>query len=105
MTHYKTTTMRGVQIDMSQLIARNAQKIALGNAKMNARGDVIGKGGVIVTPREQIAREYHRNNPKAVKQVALKDIKKEIMAFDSPAQAVEAVKAAKKQRKIIDNDE
>jgi hypothetical protein len=126
-----TTTMRGKKLDMARLVAHNLEKIAVsglprggrdrrGNTLhpgMNARGDVLGKGGSIAIPREKVAREYHRTNPKAVKQVSLKDIKQEVFASDTPAQAVqkhkEAMAAAahaqaqaaqRKQRKIVDND-
>lgn len=99
----RTNTMRGRPLDMARLIAQNPNKIALGNANMNARGDIIGKGGIVKVPREQIARDYHRANPKAVKQVALRDIKQEVMVFDTPAQAIAKVKEQQKKRRIADN--
>lgn len=103
----KTLSMRGKSVDMASLMAQNSQKIALGNANMNARGDIIGPGGKVVKPREQLAREYHRSNPKAVKQVALRDIKQEVMDSGppvTPAQAMEKLKKDQKsQRKIVDS--
>lgn len=107
----KTVTMRGVQLDMARLIAQNSNKVALGNASMNARGDIIGKGGSVKVPRERIAREYHRANPKAVKQVPLRNINQEVVCFDTPAQAVAKQRefvaqqkevAARPKRKISD---
>ncbi len=102
----KTITMRGQNIDMSRLMAQNSNKIALGNAKMNARGDIIGKGGVVSVPREQVARDYHRTNPKAVKQVSLRNIENEV--FTTPAQAVakqrELIQQQQKKRKITDSE-
>lgn len=82
----KTTSMRGVQVDMSYYIARNEGAIAVGNGNMNARGDQIGAGGQIVRKREEIAAEYHRSNPKAVQKVSLKDLEAEV--FVSPEEAV-----------------
>ena len=78
--------MRGQMVDMARLAAENAGKIALGNASMNARGDIIGPRGKVVKTQEQVTREYNSTNPKAVKQVALRDIKREV--FVSPAEAL-----------------
>ena len=87
----KVTTMRGKTLDMGELAAKNEKAIALGNAKMNARGDLIGLKGNIVKRREVMTQEYYAANPKAVKQVALRDISKEV--FVSPAEAVAAQRA------------
>ncbi len=85
----KVTSMRGEVLDMGRMIAQNEKTVALGNASMNARGDIVGPGGKIIKRREQVATEYYAANPKAVKQVALRDISKEV--FASPAEAVETI--------------
>lgn len=85
----KVVSMRGEVLDMGRLIAKNEKTVALGNASMNARGDIVGPGGKIIKRREQVATEYYAANPKAVKQVALRDISKEV--FASPAEAVSAI--------------
>lgn len=85
----KVVSMRGQVLDMGRLIAQNEKTVALGNASMNARGDIVGPGGKIIKRREQVATEYYAANPKAVKQVALRDISKEV--FASPAEAVSAI--------------
>jgi hypothetical protein len=84
----KITSMRGQSVDMARLIAQNSHKVALGNAHMNARGDLIGKDGLVTVMREDIARDYHKSNPKAVHQMPLRSINKEVVAFDTPAQAL-----------------
>jgi hypothetical protein len=98
------TTMRGHRIDMAKLVAQNSHKRALGNANMNAKGDIIGVDGTIIVTRENVAREYHKSNPKAVKQVSLRTIDQEVVAFDTPAQAVakqkELIAQQKGKRKI-----
>ena len=94
-------SIRGQIVDMARLAADNAHKIALGNASMNARGDIISTNGIIVKSREQIARDYYSSNPKAVKQVSLRDIKNEV--YVSPAEAMSAARA-KSKRKIADSD-
>jgi hypothetical protein len=50
--------MRGRPIDMAALAAANAEKIAVGNAKMNARGDILGPNGVVLQTQEQIEQEW-----------------------------------------------
>lgn len=104
-----TTTMRGQSIDMSKLIAKNEHKVALGNANMNARGDILGPGGKVVTFREEIAREYHTKNTRAIKQAPLRNISHEPIAmpvYASPEEAVAANRMPiKPKRKIIDSEE
>ena len=52
-------TMRGKIVDMDQLEQRNELTPAVGNARVNARGDEIGAGGKIIRKREDIMREYY----------------------------------------------
>lgn len=59
-------TMRGREVDMDQLLEKNQSVPAVGNAKMNARGDEIGPGGKIVKKREEQINSYYENNPNAV---------------------------------------
>ena len=54
------TTMRGKQIDMDMLRKKNELTPAVGNARVNARGDVLGKGGKIVKKREEVMQEYYK---------------------------------------------
>ena len=100
----KVLSMRGRTVDMARLAMEHGDMVALGNASMNARGDLLGPGGQVVKTREQIARDYHADNPKAVKrQTALRDIKTEV--FVTPAEAVAAYEeeTKPKKRKIADN--
>ena len=62
------TSVRGKVVDMEKLSLRNETEIAVGNAKMNARGDEIGAGGKIIRTREQILQDYYNNNPRAVRE-------------------------------------
>ena len=41
-------TNQGQMIDMDALALKNEKEIALGNMKVNARGDKLGKGGKII---------------------------------------------------------
>lgn len=62
------TTMRGKQVDMEQLNLKNETLPAVGNMKVNARGDQLGPGGQVVKTREQILSDYYKNNPRSVKE-------------------------------------
>ena len=59
-------TMQGKQIDMDLLRKKNELTPAVGNARVNARGDELGPGGQIIRKREDIIKEYYKENPTAV---------------------------------------
>jgi hypothetical protein len=52
---------------MERLSLKHETEPAVGNARMNARGDELGAGGKIVKTREQILQDYYKNNPRAIK--------------------------------------
>lgn len=52
-------TYRGTTIDMDSLRRDNEKVPAIGNMKVNAKGDQIN-GGVVTKTADQIARENHR---------------------------------------------
>jgi hypothetical protein len=62
----KYRSMQGKEVDMDKLMRQNELMPAIGNVKVNARGDELGPGGRIVRKREDIIAEYYENNPKAV---------------------------------------
>lgn len=66
-------TMQGREIDMDKLIAKNELMPAIGNARVNARGDEIGNGGQIVKKREDVMNEYYENIPKRKQEPAVID--------------------------------
>ena len=53
------TTYRGTTIDMDSIRRENEHVTALGNMRVNAKGDQIS-GGVVTKSADQIARENHR---------------------------------------------
>jgi hypothetical protein len=68
MTIYKTT--KGKQIDMGALLAQNEKVRAVGNASLNARGDLIDDTNKIVQPSTERVRESYNQtigNDKAPK--------------------------------------
>ena len=59
-------TMRGKEVNMDALLEKNQLMPAVGNVKMNARGDEIGPGGRVIKKREETIQAYYENNPNAV---------------------------------------
>ena len=59
-------TMQGKTVDMDLLRKRNELTPAVGNAKVNARGDELGAGGKIIKKREDVLADYYRDNPETV---------------------------------------
>jgi hypothetical protein len=59
-------SMQGKVIDLEALVTKNELTPAVGNVRVNARGDEIGPGGKIIRKREEIMAEYYANNPNAV---------------------------------------
>ena len=52
----------GKSIDIDNILLKNETVIAVGNMKVNARGDELGPGGKIVKTRDQIMKEYYALN-------------------------------------------
>ena len=52
-------TMQGRMVDIEKIRGANENVQAVGNMKVNARGDVLGPGGTIVKPKEKVMKEYY----------------------------------------------
>lgn len=72
-------TFQGKRIDMDTLRQRNELTPAVGNARVNARGDELGPGGKIVKKREDLLRDYYEEHPQAAPD--------EVAVVEQPAQA------------------
>ena len=71
------TSMRGKEVDMEKMGLRFEKTPAVGNMKVNARGDEIGEGGKVVRTREQVLQDYYSQNPSAMQEeVATRGSKK-----------------------------
>lgn len=62
------TSMRGKEVDMEKMSMRFEKTPAVGNMKVNARGDEIGEGGRIMRTREQVLADYYARNPNALRE-------------------------------------
>ena len=63
--------MQGKEVDMEKLVRQHELMPAVGNVRVNARGDELGPGGKIIRKREDVIAEYYEDNPKAKKSAAL----------------------------------
>ena len=53
----------GKTIDTDLLRQKNELTPAVGNARVNARGDELGEGGKIIRKKEDILADYYASNP------------------------------------------
>ena len=103
------TTQKGRQVDIGAIRDRNATMMAVGNSGKNARGDLVGRGGVVIKSAEQITTEYNQSNPRAVQNspISLKGIGDEVVM--TPREAMEAYaeerKVPKKPRQTRDTED
>jgi hypothetical protein len=80
-TVYKS--MQGKAIDMDMLRQRNELTPAVGNAKVNARGDELGPGGKIIRKKEDLLKEYYENSSSMPEEVAVKRAPKQEVAQET----------------------
>jgi len=52
-------TMQGRMVDIEKLRSANESVQAVGNMNVNARGDILGRGGNVVTPKETVIKKYY----------------------------------------------
>lgn len=102
-SEYKS--MRGKIVDMDLLRKKNELTPAVGNARVNARGDELGPGGKIVRKREDIIREYYNNNPSAVRDDSGRARKKPVTIQDEAEKAALTEEEQKLFEEIDEDDE
>lgn len=51
--------MQGREIDLDQLMSKHETMPAIGNVRVNARGDELGPNGQIIRTKEEILGEYY----------------------------------------------
>ena len=77
---YKTANGKVINIDA--IIAQNEESIAVGNMRVNARGDELGPGGRIERSRDRAMADYYKlNTPVATDHVPMprEPVKKDII--------------------------
>ena len=58
-------TAQGRELDIEKIRLQHEEVPALGNMRVNARGDQLGPGGRILRTREQIMDEHYKAKPSA----------------------------------------
>ena len=86
-------TMQGRMVDIEKLRSANESVQAVGNMNVNARGDVLGAGGQVVTPKEQIIKKYYEQPKGMVSDTPSK-------GKTIPAPKVEPVKTVQKMTPV-----
>jgi len=72
-------SMQGKTIDMDLLRQRNELTPAVGNAKVNARGDELGPGGKITRKKEEVLKDYYQNSSTMPDEIPIrKNLKKDL---------------------------
>lgn len=110
----KYRTAQGQTLDMAALAAKNEKARAVGNMKVNARGDTIdGEGKVVIPVTEKVATNYaatvgtrsahaKKSSSKSTQAPAVSyemtEEERELLAEDASDAEVEAIKA-KEQKK------
>jgi len=51
---YKTA-INGKEVDMHKLVMQNEMTVAVGNVRVNARGDELGPNGQVIRRREEVS--------------------------------------------------
>ena len=85
-------SMRGKTVDMDLLRKRNELTPAVGNARVNARGDELGPGGKIIKKREDVVAEHYATAGTAVEASG----RAAVPIADTPEPIAETIQPVKK---------
>jgi len=72
----KKRTALGQEVDMDSLRLNNEETIAVGNMRVNARGDELGHGGRVIKTRNQVMDEYYKLNTPTITDTPRSEIPK-----------------------------
>jgi hypothetical protein len=75
-------SMQGKEVDMAKLVVQNEMTVAVGNVRVNARGDELGPGGKIIRKREEVLKDYYQETANATPD--------QVVNRNAPARAEEA---------------
>ena len=91
---YKTA--QGKVIDMDMLRQKNELVPAVGNARVNARGDELGPGGKIVRTREEILNDYYASTEGTPAEIAVATPVEQPVIQETPTEPAVKKKTSKK---------
>lgn len=93
-------SMQGKELDMNKLINQNEMTVAVGNVKVNARGDELGPGGKIIKKREDVLRETQGAVPSQLSSRAGESVVEEL----PQVQSVPVQRSSRVDKNISDMD-
>lgn len=77
----KYRTAQGKVVDMSALVAQNEKTRAVGNMKVNARGDTIDDFGKVIIPvTQKVGEKYQKTVGNKSAQVKKPEVKEQLTA-------------------------
>ena len=85
--------MQGRMVDIEKLRAANESVQAVGNMNVNAKGDVLGAGGQVITTKETVIKKYYEQPKGMVSDTPTK-------GKPMPAPKIEAVKPVQKMTPV-----
>jgi len=96
-------TAKGKVVDMDMLRQRNELTPAVGNARVNARGDELGPGGQIIKKREDIVKEYYDSTVNVAQDEKLSPAPKaEADVIEEPVKTETKSTRSRAQKKVED---
>jgi len=91
-------SLQGKIVDMELLAQKNELTPAIGNVRINARGDELGPGGKIIRKREDIIAEYYENNPNAVKDEMYVKPRNKDTELETPPKEIESTNKTREKK-------
>lgn len=93
----KNRTYKGKVVDFGDIIKGKDKEQAVGNANMNARGDILDEKGRIKQSKEDRARDYNRNvSNSVIKSSLLDEVDEELPDLSAAAKKKAATQNQKK---------
>jgi hypothetical protein len=80
----KYRTAQGKMVDIDSLKLVNEKSIAVGNMKVNARGDLLGQGGKIIETRNERMSNRYGKMQSPVASNAIPNVAPDGTSFDPP---------------------
>lgn len=87
-------TANGKVVDLDKVRLKNESTIAVGNMKVNARGDQLGPGGKVIQGRNQGMDQYYKIHSPLVNAKAQQVIKQQVKAGAQVSQGTVTPKPA-----------
>ena len=101
-----TTAVHGRQFNLDQLLARNEKAIAVGDMRMNARGDLLDEHNNVVQTVEEVANQYQSANKTKVQRIPLSSLDENVfMTIDQVKTEIIKQTEINKAKKVIKKNE